>query len=111
VILLLKINNSWQRKYIRVTGPLELLENIIYGFSTVFALVLLGLSVTAYRNLRIKTIKYAIVAFALFSIYLFYEFIEDIYEQVDTPYNDVAYSALTFGVALFFFLAIVKKPK
>jgi hypothetical protein len=94
-----------------VTGPLEIVENIIYGFSTVFALVLLALSITAYKNLRIKTIKYAIVAFALLSVYLFYEFIEDIYEEVDTPYNDVAYSALTFGVALFFFLAIVKKPK
>jgi hypothetical protein len=94
-----------------VTGPLEIVENIIYGFSTVFALVLLALSITAYKNLRIKTIKYAIVAFALLSVYLFYEFIEDIYEEVDTAYNDVAYSALTFGVALFFFLAIVKKPK
>lgn len=94
-----------------MTGPLEIVENIIYGFSTVFALVLLALSITAYKNLRIKTIKYAIVAFALLSVYLFYEFIEDIYEEVDTEYNDVAYSALTFGVALFFFLAIVKKPK
>lgn len=94
-----------------MTGLLELAENIIYGLSTVFALVLLALSITAYKNLRLKTIKYAIVAFALLSVYLFYEFIEDIYEEVDTAYNDVAYSALTFGVAFFFFLAIVRKPK
>ena len=73
-----------------MTGPLELVENIIYGLSTAFALVLLALSITAYRNLRIQTIKHAIVAFALLSAYLFYEFIEDIYEVVDKEIQETS---------------------
>jgi hypothetical protein len=42
-----------------------------------FALVLFALSITAYRNTRIKKILFAAAAFALFAIQLFVDSIED----------------------------------
>ena len=55
------------------------LEGIIYLSSTVLALLLLALSISAYRNTGIKKIKYAIVAFALFAVFLFYEYLEGVF--------------------------------
>ncbi len=92
--------------------PLETAEDIIYVLSAIFAFVLLGLSISAYRKTRINTLRYAIVAFALFAIYLTYEYLDEVYEEpIDTPYNDVIFSAITFGVSLFFFLAIVRQRR
>jgi hypothetical protein len=91
-----------------VIEPLEIAEDIIYGVSALFAFVLLALSITAYINTRIKVLKYAIVAFALFAVYLSYEYLDEAFEgQIDTPYNDIIFSLITFGITLFFFLAIV----
>lgn len=92
--------------------PLETAEDVIYALSAIFAFLLLGLSISAYRKTRINALRYAIVAFALFAIYLTYEYLDEVYEeQFDTPYNDVIFSAITFGVTLFFFLAIVKQRR
>jgi predicted MFS family arabinose efflux permease len=91
-----------------VIESLETAEDIIYLLSALFAFVLLGLSVSAYLKTRMKVLKYAIIAFALFAVYLTYEYLDEVYEaQIDTPYNDVVFGLVTFGVTLFFFLAIV----
>lgn len=91
-----------------VIEPLEFAEDIIYGVSALFAFVLLALSISAYMKTRIKVLKYAIVAFALFAVYLSYEYLDEAFEaQVDTPYNDIIFSLITFGITLFFFLTIV----
>jgi TRAP-type C4-dicarboxylate transport system permease small subunit len=71
--------------------------------------VLFALSISAYRKTRIKVLKYAIVAFGLFAIYLTYEYLDEVYEeQIDTPYNDLIFGLITFAITLFFFLAIVR---
>ena len=52
------------------------------------------------------------IVIALFAIYLTYEYLDEVYEeQIDTPYNDMIYGAITFGVTLFFFLAIVRQRR
>ena len=48
----------------------------------------------------------------MFAAYLTYEYLDEVYEeQVDTPYNDVVFGLVTFGVTLFFFLAIVRQRR
>jgi hypothetical protein len=55
---------------------------------------------------------YRMYLFALLAVYLSYEYLDEVYEeQIDTPYTDVIFSAVTFGIALFFFLAIVRQRR
>jgi hypothetical protein len=51
---------------------IDTVEGIIYVSATVLALLLLALSITAYRNTGIKKIKYAIAAFALFAVLIYF---------------------------------------
>jgi hypothetical protein len=95
-----------------VIEPFETAEDVIFGLSAIFAFVLFGLSISAYRKTRISALKYAVVAFALLAVYLSYEYLDEVYEeQIDTPYTDVIFIAVTFGIALFFFLAIVRQRR
>ncbi len=48
---------------------IDTLEAIIYISSTALSLLLLALSISAYRKTGLKKIAYAIVAFALFAAY------------------------------------------
>ncbi|HJY11080.1 MAG TPA: hypothetical protein VJ250_09015, partial [Nitrososphaeraceae archaeon] len=52
---------------------IELTESILYIVGTIFAAILIALSISAYRNTQLKKLLYAIVAFLLFGIFLFYE--------------------------------------
>ena len=71
--------------------------------------MLLALSISAYRNTGIKKILYAIVAFALFAAYLFYEYLEDVFIFLAEGYSDIILPSMIFGVLVLFFLAIVRK--
>jgi len=71
--------------------------------------LLLALSISAYINTGIKKILYAIVAFALFAAYLFYEYLEDIFNFLENTYSDIILPSMIFGVLVLFFLAIVRK--
>ena len=71
--------------------------------------MLLALSISAYRNTGIKKILYAIVAFALFAAYLFYEYLEGIFNFLEDTYSDIILPSMIFGVLILFFLAIVRK--
>jgi ABC-type multidrug transport system permease subunit len=88
---------------------IDTIEGIIYLSSTVLALLLLALSISAYRNTGIKKIKYAIGAFALFAAYLFYEYMEGVFKFLEAVYSDIILASVTFGVLILFFLAIIKK--
>ena len=70
---------------------------------------MLALSISAYRNTGIKKILYAIVAFALFAAYLFYEYLEDVFIFLREGYSDIILPSMIFGVLVLFFLAIVRK--
>lgn len=76
----------------------------------VIALVLMALSITAYRNTSLKKIIYAIIAFGLFASQHILNFIDG--DVVDILPDDVRYalfSVITLSIMALFFLAIIKK--
>jgi hypothetical protein len=90
-------------------GFYDIVEAIIYVVGTGFSVLLLALSISAYRDTGSKRLKFAIVAFGLFAAFLFYEFLEHTFKPFDTPYTDIIIPTTGLAVALLFFLAIVKK--
>jgi hypothetical protein len=70
---------------------------------------LLALSIFAYRKTGLKKIAYAMVAFALFTAYLFYEYLEGVFKFLGEGYSDIILPSMIFGVLVLFFLAIVRK--
>ena len=74
-----------------------------------FALVLFALSITAYRNTRIKKILFAAAAFALFAIQLFVDSIEDYLNFLDENITGIILKLMTFVILVLLFVAIVKK--
>jgi hypothetical protein len=88
---------------------IDTVEGMIYISSTVLSLMLMALSISAYRNTGLKKIAYAIAAFALFAAYLFFEYLEGVYEFLQSTYSDAILPFMSFGVLILFFLAIVKK--
>ena len=87
---------------------LEGLENAIALGITVISLLLLALSVTAYRKTHLKITIYAIVIFALFPIQQFIDYLDNIIVALDNPITDVVVSSLTLAILALFFLAIVR---
>jgi hypothetical protein len=88
----------------------EYLEGLAYFVSGILASILLALSIYAYRKKYVKKILYAIMAFAFFTGYLYFEALEVFYPILASiPIVDVAAAAITTLVLIFFFLAIVKK--
>ena len=86
----------------------EGLENAIALGITVISLLLLALSVTAYRKTRLKVTIYAIIIFALFAIQQFIDYLDNIIVALDNPITDLAVSSLTLTILALFFLAIVR---
>lgn len=84
------------------------LESAIGAGIGIFALLLLALSITAYRKTRLRITIYAIIIFALFASQQFLDFLENNYAELDTPLTDVVWSSLTLAILVLFFLAIVK---
>jgi hypothetical protein len=74
-----------------------------------FSLLLLGLSISAYRKTALKSIIYAAVAFGLFAAQLSFDYLEDVVKGFEQPYNDVIFYAMTLAILVLFFLAIVRK--
>jgi hypothetical protein len=97
------------RSVLLETELVDNVEGIIYVSATVLSLLLLALSVTAYRNTGLKKIKYAIAAFALFAAYLFSEYLEHAFTFIEKTYADIILASMIFGVLVSFFLAIVRK--
>ena len=88
--------------------PFEGLENAVALAIGIFSLLLLALSITAYRKTGLRFTIYAIIIFALFAIQQTIEFLEDSFSSLDTPITDVAISSLTLAILVLFFLAIVR---
>lgn len=89
--------------------PYEPIEQIIKIGIAAFSLLLLGLSISAYRKTALKGIVYAAVAFGLFAVQLFFEYLEDAVEGFDAPYNDVIFLGMTLAILVLFFMAIVRR--
>jgi hypothetical protein len=89
--------------------PYEPAVQMIKVGIAVFSLLLLGLSISAYRKTALKGIVYAAIAFGLFSAQLFFDYLEDAVEGWEQPFNDVIFYAMTLAILVLFFLAIVRR--
>ncbi|HKQ21111.1 MAG TPA: hypothetical protein VJS91_03645 [Nitrososphaeraceae archaeon] len=90
------------------TPFLELIESILYIIGTIFAAILIALSISAYRNTRLRKLLYAIVAFLLFGIFLFYEFLEHSM-SLENTFTEIVIPFMGLSILVLFFMAIVKK--
>ena len=94
--------------FISQIDSFEGLEKAIALGITVISLLLLALSVTAYRKTHLRITIYAIIIFALFAIQQFIDYLDDIFVELDIPITDVVMSSLTLTILAVFFLAIVR---
>jgi hypothetical protein len=76
-----------------------------------FSLLLLGLSISAYRKTALKGIIYAAVAFGLFAVQLLFDYAEDAVEGWVQPFNDVIFYAMTLAILVLFFMAVIRRNK
>jgi hypothetical protein len=89
--------------------PYEPITQAIKIAIAAFSLLLLGLSISAYKKTALKKILYAAVAFGLFAIQMFVDYLEDAFEAFDTPYTDLIFFGITLAILVLFFMAIVRK--
>jgi hypothetical protein len=89
--------------------PYKPIEQMIKIGITAFSILLLVLSISAYRKTRLKAIVYAAIAFGLFAVQIFFDYLEDSVEGFETPYNDVIMLGITLAILVLFFMAIVRK--
>jgi hypothetical protein len=75
----------------------------------VFSLLLLSLSLIAFKNTGLKKILYAAGAFGLFAVSLFLEYAEESMDFLGGIDIDFVGSAITLGILILFFVAIVKR--
>jgi len=94
--------------FISQIDSFEGLEKAIALGITVISLLLLALSVTAYRKTHLRITIYAIIIFALFALQQFIDYLDDIFVELDIPITDVVISSLTLTILAVFFLAIVR---
>ena len=87
----------------------EGIERTIQAATGIFSVLLLALSISAYKRTGLKKIIFAAVAFALFAVQLLIESLEDTFEVLDTGYGSVITSAMTLAILVLFFIAIVQK--
>src|SRR5687768_15613234 len=86
------------------------IESIILAATGVFSLLLLALSILAYRRTGIKKIIFAAIAFSLFAIQLILESLEESLGILeDSPIGDILSASLTLAILVLFFLAIVRR--
>ena len=89
--------------------PYEPITQVIQIAIAAFSLLLLGLSISAYKKTSVKRILYAAVAFGLFAIQIFFDYLEDAVEAFDTPYSDIIFYGITLAILVLFFMAIVRR--
>jgi hypothetical protein len=89
--------------------PYEPLTQVIKIAIAAFSLLLLGLSISAYKKTSLKRLLYAAVAFGLFSLQMFFDYLEDAVPAFDTPYSDIIFFGITLAILVLFFMAIVRR--
>ena len=86
------------------------IESVIQAAIGIFSLLLLALSVLAYRRTGLKKIIFAAIAFSLFAIQLILESLEESLGILEEPpIGDILSSAMTLAILVLFFMAIVRK--
>jgi hypothetical protein len=89
--------------------PYQGLENLVKIAIGIFSILLLALSISAYRRTRMRRLIYASIAFGLFAVQLFLEYLEDTVESFETAYSGVIFYAITLAILLLFFVSIVRR--
>ena len=89
--------------------PFEPITQAIKIAIAAFSLLLLALSISAYKKTALKRILYASIAFGLFAIQMFFDYLEDVVEAFDTAYTDIIFFGITLAILVLFFMAIVRK--
>ena len=87
----------------------EPIEQAIKIGIAAFSVLLLGLSISAYRKTALKGIVYAAVAFGLFAVQMFFDYLGDAVDGFDAPFNDIIFMGITLAILVLFFMAIVRK--
>jgi hypothetical protein len=94
---------------VELDEPYEPIVQIIKIAIAAFSLLLLGLSLSAYSKTKLKKIIYAAVAFGLFAVQLFFDYLEDAVPSFETAYNDIIFYAMTLAILVLFFIAVVRR--
>jgi len=89
--------------------PYDPIVQIIKIGIAAFSVLLLGLSLSAYKKTALKSVIYAAVAFGLFAAQLLFDYLEDVVQGWQQPYNDVIFYAMTLAILVLFFLAVVRR--
>jgi len=89
--------------------PYDPIVQIIKIGIAAFSVLLLGLSLSAYKKTALKSVIYAAVAFGLFAAQLLFDYLEDVIQGWQQPYNDVIFYAMTLAILVLFFLAVVRR--
>jgi hypothetical protein len=86
------------------------IESIIQAAIGIFSLLLLGLSILAYKRTGLKKIIFAAIAFSLFAIQLILEALEETIGILEEPpIGDILSASMTLAILVLFFLTIVRK--
>jgi hypothetical protein len=83
-------------------------ELILYVVASLFAALLIGLSVSSYIKTGLINLRYAILVFFLFCAFLIYENLEHIF-SLDNPSIDIIIPVTGLTVMVFFFLSVNKR--
>jgi hypothetical protein len=86
----------------------EGIERVITIAIAALSILLLALSLSAYRRTHVRRLLYAAAAFGLFAVQTLVEFLEDI-SGVGGSYAIVITPSITLAILVLFFLAIVSK--
>ena len=83
-------------------------ESVIKLVIVGLAVVLFCLSITAYRDIKIKRILFAAAAFGLFAVQFFVDFISD-YTFLEEGVTDIIVLAIPLVILVLFFVSVVKQ--
>ena len=104
----MEITLAMSEFFLEIQGSTAI-ENVLKIFVGAFSLLLLAISISAYRRTGFKKIVYAIVAFALFGIQALFDFLADKVNFLGSAYNDVILVIMTLAILVLFFLAVDKR--
>ena len=79
--------------------------------SGIFALVLFTLSLTAYRNLKLKNLLFVSAAFGMFAIHAIVSGLHFIIPEIEGSVIELFTALISFVSLAFFFFALVKKVR
>ncbi|MFZ0264159.1 MAG: hypothetical protein WBM37_14360 [Nitrososphaeraceae archaeon] len=86
------------------------LESAILATTGIFSLLLLALSILAYRRSGLRKIIFAAIAFSIFAIQLILSSLEETFGILEEPpIGDILTASMTLAILVMFFLAIVRK--